>query len=110
MFGLITIVSTLLTTKEFIKEKIEKPAPKGTRFDWDAYYKDIENGIGAMEQVRKCQSGGYITTKPATPKWYELPLETIVDVERYEHDKKIYSESTVKRWRELGLYRQVKKF
>lgn len=110
MFGLLTIVSTLLTAKEMIKEKTEKPAPKGTRFDWDAYYKDIENGMDTMEQVRKRQSGGYNTTQPATPKWYELPLNTVVDVERYKHDKKIYSESTVKYWRELGLYREVKKF
>lgn len=64
MFGLLSIISMLFTGKEIIKEAMEKPAPKGTRFDWDAYWKDVENGIGAMEQVRKRERGEYMTTKP----------------------------------------------
>lgn len=53
---------------QIIKEALEKPAPKGTRFDWDAYWKDVENGMGAMEQVRKRQRGGYWTTEPMSDK------------------------------------------
>ena len=110
MFGLLTIVSSLLTAKQLVKEKMEKPVPKGTRFDWDAYYKDIENGISVTEQIKKIQAGGYNTTKPATPKWYELPMDAVVDIERYEHDKKIYSESTVRHWKEIGSYREIRTF
>ena len=58
----------ILSIAQFIKEAFKKPTPKGTRFDWDAYYKDIDNGIGAMEQVRKRQRGGYNTTKPIPDK------------------------------------------
>lgn len=110
MFGLLTIVSAFFTIKQLIKEKTEPVAPKGTRFDWDAYYKDIENGIGAMEQVRKCERGGYITTKPEPPKWYELPMDTVVDEARYKHDKETYGERIAETWRKNGSYRYKKKF
>lgn len=110
MFGLLTLVSGFLTIKQLIKEKTEPVAPKGTRFDMDAYYEDIRNGIGAMEQVRKCERGGYMTTKPATPKWYELPLDTVVDEARYNHDKEFYGETITESWRKNGSYRYMKKF
>ena len=58
----------IIAVIQIVKEALEKPAPKGTRFDWDAYWKDVENGIGAMEQVRKRQSGGYMTTEPMPDK------------------------------------------
>ena len=110
MFGLLGFVSILFAIKEVVKEKTEPVVPKGTRFDWDAYYKDIENGISAMEQVRKRQRGGYMTTKPATPKWYELPLDTVVDTKRYKHDKEVYGEHIAESWRKNGQYRQIKPF
>lgn len=95
-----------ISGKEFIKEKLEKQAPKGTRFDWESYNKDIENGIGVMEQLRKCECGGYVTTKPAPLQWYELPMDTVVDKERYEHDKKIHGEFIADMWRKSGMYRR----
>ena len=58
IFGIIAAIVTL------VKEALEKPAPKGQRFDWDAYWKDVENGMDSMEQVRKRQRGGYLTTDP----------------------------------------------
>lgn len=58
----------ILALKQIIKEALEKPAPKGTRFDWDAYWKDVENGMPSMEQVRKRQRGGYMTTDPLPEK------------------------------------------
>lgn len=58
----------ILAIIQIIKEAVEKPTPKGTRFDWDAYWKDVENGMPAMEQVRKRQSGGYMTTEPVSDK------------------------------------------
>ena len=64
MNPLFFIIALVYIIYVLAKENLKKPAPKGTRFDWDAYWKDIENGIGAMEQVRKGQRGGYYTTKP----------------------------------------------
>ena len=58
----------IIAVIQIVKEALEKPAPKGTRFDWDAYWKDVENGMGAMEQVRKRQRGGYWTTEPMPDK------------------------------------------
>jgi hypothetical protein len=108
--GLLSILSSICTAKEYSKEKAEKPAPKGTRFDWDAYYKDIENGINVMDQVHKCERGEYYTTKPADPKWWELPIDTVVDVERYEHDRKTYGEDLANMYKKIGSYRQIRKF
>lgn len=107
MFGLLTAI--VLTAKEIIKEKTEPVVPKGTRFDWDAYWKDVEDGMSTIEQIEKRKRGDYMTTKPAAPKWYELPMDTVVDIKRYEHDKEIYGERMTESWRKNGQYRQVKK-
>jgi hypothetical protein len=109
MFGLLTIVSTLFSIKEAIKEKNEPVAPKGTRFDWDAYWEDVRNGVGTMEQVRKRERGGYMTTKPAPPSIYNLSLDTIIDVERYQRDKKAYGDAIVETWRKNGHYKYKRK-
>lgn len=63
MFGLLSIISALFTVKELIKEKTEPVTPRGTTFDWDAYYKDIDNGVDTMERIKKRQQGYYMTTK-----------------------------------------------
>ena len=110
MFNLLCFVSIIFTIKAFVKEKTEPVAPKGTRFDYDAYWEDVRNGIGAMEQVKKIERGEYYTTKPKPIDWWDLPLDTIVDVERYEHDKQVYGEHIVTTWRSNGRYRCVKKF
>lgn len=59
MFGLLSFISILFAGKEII----EKPVPKGTHFDWDAYWKDVENGISITEQIKKRECGEYMTTK-----------------------------------------------
>lgn len=100
MFGILAAISAIYIGYALIKEKTEKPAPKGTRFDWDAYKKDIENGIGCMEQLRKQERGGYWTTKP---------LPEIVDIERYEYDKKRYGAETAECWKQKGYYRYKRK-
>ena len=68
MLNLLFIIAVIFSIKELAKEALEKPAPKGTRFDWDAYWKDVENGMDCMEQVRKRQRGGYMTTEPLPEK------------------------------------------
>lgn len=108
MFGLLSLVSTLFSIKELANEKTEPVTPKGTRFDWDAYREDIRNCIGVMEQIKKRKHDEYMTTKPPIPKWYELPIDTVIDTERYEHDKKVYGEDTAEYWRRTGSYRRIK--
>lgn len=107
MFGLLSIFSMFLTCKEIIKEATEKPTPKGTHFDWDAYWEDVRNCIDPMEQVRKRERGEYMTTKPKpTPSDAEL----LVDIERYENDKKFYGEEWAEKMKQLGHYKEKKFF
>lgn len=61
---LLFVIAIIYAVVKLVKEALEKPAPKGQRFDWDAYWKDVENGMDSMEQVRKRQRGGYLTTEP----------------------------------------------
>lgn len=109
MLRAIGIIATIFTVKDLIKETTEKPAPKGTRFDWDLYWEDIENGVNNREIIKRRGNGYYNTTKPAPPKWYEVPIDTVLDVKRYEYDKQHYSESIVESWRKNGYYRFIKK-
>ena len=37
-------------------------------FDWDAYWKDIEDGIDIMEQIKKKERGDYWITTPLNNK------------------------------------------
>ena len=67
MNGLL-VVALICGIYKLLNEVFEKPAPKGTRFDWDAYWKDVENGMSSMDQVRKRQRGGYMTTEPLPEK------------------------------------------
>ena len=101
MFGLLAIISTLFTITQLVKETTEKPAPKGTRFDWDAYNRDIANGMDCMTQLKKRKAGGYMTT---TPLPENPPIDRVVDVERYERDKKLYGEDLTELHRKAGDY------
>lgn len=109
MFSLLAIVSTLLTAREVIKEKTEPVASRGTRFDWDAYWEDIRNGMSTMEQIKKRERGGYMTTKPTPPDVFDLPLDTVIDEDRYKRDKMTYGDSIAETWRKNGHYRYIKK-
>ena len=68
MFGILGVISIICVLYMIIKESLEKPAPKDVYFDWDEYYKDIENGINPMEQVRKRERGEYMKSK-SDPNW-----------------------------------------
>lgn len=106
MHGILTALAALFTAKEIIKEKTEPVAPLNTRFDWDAYWADVENGMPAMEQVRKRQRGGYMTTK-TLPEPKEV-IPKVVDIKRYQHDKKLYGEAFVEFNRKNGMYMFIK--
>lgn len=107
MLNVLTLLSALFAGKEIIKEKTEPVAPRGTRFDWDAYYKDIENGIDPMKQLKKRKAGGYMTTKPKAEPKEVIP--GVVDIKRYEYDKKVYGEEFAEAWRKNGSYKYIKK-
>ena len=64
MFNLFGIGCILYCVVQAIKETLEKPAPQGTYFDWDAYWEDVRNGMTSVEQIKKRKRGGYLTTKP----------------------------------------------
>lgn len=107
ILDLLFVVSSVLTVKTVVKEKLEPVTPANTHFDWDAYWKDVRNGIGAMEQVKKRERGDYYTTKPL-PKQEEL-IEGVVDMEKYQHELSIYGEEIVETWRRNGRYKYFHK-
>lgn len=107
MHGILTALAALFTAKEIIKEKTEPVAPPNTRFDWDAYWADVENGMPAMEQVRKRQRGGYMTTK-TLPEPKEV-IPKVVDMKRYQHDKALYGEAIAEVNRKNGMYMYIRK-
>lgn len=88
MFNLFALVNSLFVTKEVVKETLEPVAPPEQRFDWDAYYNDINSGITPIEQVRKRQRGGYNTCESVSSK------KTLYDFqyEKYLKDKADYPE------------------
>lgn len=63
MFNLFGLVCILYSAVQIIKEAFEKPIPKEAKFDWDAYYEDIRNGMTTMQQIEKRKKGEYLTTK-----------------------------------------------
>ena len=106
MLDFFTAFAAILAAKEVVKEKVEPVATKGTRFDWDTYWADVKNGMPIVEQVKKRQSGGYMTTKPLPEPKEVIPK--VVDMKRYQHDKKLYGEAIVEVNRKLGMYMFVK--
>lgn len=108
MIDVLGMVAALLFTKEVAQERLEPVAPKGTRFDWAAYWRDIDDGIGAMEQVRKRQSGGYTNTM--LPQTNPVPKNGVVDQKRYQHDKRTYGEAIAEMNRQNGSYAYVRPY
>ena len=57
--------------KDIVSEALKKPAPPNTRFDDEAYWRDIKNpNISHKEILRKHKKGLYRTTapKPTVPE------------------------------------------
>lgn len=108
MIDVLSIVAALLFIKEVAKERLEPVAPKGTRFNWAAYWQDIDNGLGAMQQTRKRQSGGYTTTMP--PQINPVLKNGVVDQKRYQYDKITYGEAIAEMNRQNGSYAYVRPY
>ena len=106
MISWFTALATLFAAREVIKEKSEPVAPEGIHFDWDEYWADVNSGMTTIEQVKKRQSGGYMTTK-SIKKPIEI-IPKVIDIKRYNHDKKLYGESITEVNRKLGMYMFVK--
>jgi len=93
---IVGVLSLIYAAYKIISEKLEKPAPANRRFDWDAYWKDVENGMSVTDGIKKQKRGDYWTTKPEN---------NLVDIERYEHDKKYFGEECADGWRKNGYYK-----
>ncbi len=107
MINILAILSAMFLGKEIIKEKAEPVAPKGTRFDWDEYWADVRRGMSSMEQIKKRQRGGYMTTKPLPQPKEVIPM--VVDIERYNRDKKMYGKELTEVLRKRGQYTYIRK-
>lgn len=112
MAGSFGVIGIIIVVYHLVKEKLEKPAPEGTRFDWDAYWKDVHNGISCMAQIKKQERGGYWTTEPLPEKRViDAPIpDDVVDVETYKHDREIFGEENVEKFRKCGLYSHMKTY
>ena len=105
MLNLFGILAGLLAGKEIVKEKMERPAPRGSHFDHEAYWADI--GCDFKTRMKKFERGGYMTTKPSQPKWYDLPVDAVVDVDRYMKDCQEIGEWYAENRRKVGAYRYI---
>lgn len=56
------------------------------------------------DRLKKKARGGYYTTEPKL-KWYELPLGTVVDQDKYNYEKEIWGDWYVEMNRKNGAYR-----
>lgn len=106
MIDLFAALAACLTIKEVVQEKAEPVAPKDIRFNWSMYWDDVDKGMSATEQINKRQSGGYMTTAP-------LPISSpaihgVVDVKRYQHDKRVYGDAIAEMNRQNGSYKYVR--
>ncbi len=63
MFRGIKIVSAILTVKQFIKEKRQKPLPPNTRFNHELYEAESYGKVSPDERSRRLANGYYHTTE-----------------------------------------------
>lgn len=108
MFDGLSILGAILGITQVFKEIAEPTLPANARFDYEAEQRDIENGISFKDRMRKHERGEYMTTKPKPKEWYELPMDTVVDIKRYQHDKEVYGEAIAEIWKKQGSYRVIR--
>lgn len=90
------LISALFAVGKSITKEKEEPIPANAHFDYDAYNKDIKNGMSHEAMVRKRQARAYWTTEPEN---------LIVDRERYEHHCKVFGKETADGWVKNGFYK-----
>lgn len=64
MFNIMCVIGIIVTIATMIGDRAKsKPIPPDAKFDWDAYYADLANGMDKMTQLEKRRRGEYWTTK-----------------------------------------------
>lgn len=92
----------------------EKPCPPGHRFDSDKKTEDMLSGISFDEIEHRQKKGYYWTPKEEIErrneekKSFKYGQQNIVDVERYEKDKKTFGEEYTEILRMGGAYLIIK--
>lgn len=125
MFEAIGLVAAAIEIKNSVKDALTPPAPANLVFNNALYQRDLnDKSLSMMDIVHRREKGYYYTVKPeqkasvqpVKPEekksknipYYEPAVDSIRDFERYERDKKLYSESHVEMLRNMGVYLYVK--
>ena len=65
---LITVISAIYLIYVLLKEALEKPITEERYFDWDAYWKDVDDGVFHMDIIKKRERGEYYKFKSEEDK------------------------------------------
>lgn len=121
MFEVVSLVAAAIEIKNGIQDALTPPAPANRVFNNALYQRDLnDNSLSMMDIVHRREKGYYWTVKPEQKApvqpieteekksknipYYEPAVDNIRDFERYERDKKLYSESYVEMLKNLGVY------
>lgn len=90
----------------------EKPCPPGHTYDFEKADEDHCNGIGYDEWERRYKKGYYWTSQKEIEerKKAKEVIPGVVDIKRYENDKRIFGEKYAEMNRKLGNYTTIKEF
>ena len=90
----------------------EKPCPRGHTYDMETAEKDRENGVSYSEWKKKYNRGDYWVSQKELEERQKAKevIPGVVDIERYEADKKIFSAQFVEINRKAGAYMTIRKF
>lgn len=94
MIRICLILAMLLFMYCLLRDFLEPPAEENLRFDWEAYNRDIQDGVDCQTQMAKLKNGAYMTSEPCK----------VIDLERYYYDLKVYGREVVERKRRDGEY------
>ena len=65
MNPLLFVIAVIYTIYVIAKEKFEKPVRRGKVFDWDFYYRELnDNNISYKEVLKRQERGYYYVEKP----------------------------------------------
>lgn len=92
MFDGLGIIGLFAAVAQIIKESTEKEIPASYWNNKALIYKDKMNPAISPQQFMKNLEHGKYYAPEVIPEKYEQPKPEIVDVERYEHDVKMYSQ------------------
>ena len=89
----------------------EKPCPPGHKFDSEKELQDLRDGIGVQEWQRRKKKGYYYSTPEEIAQRQKAKevIPGVVDIERYEYDKKLWGEEKAEQRRTAGHYKHVVK-